>query len=635
MGDNPLSDIDSWLYHLGDTDAARLQEIGDSTADMVVIEFANYAEEETPYTSADLDIMRGSNEKLIISYLSIGEAEDYRFYWDDADFIAIRDSIIDNENPEWVGNFKVRYWMDEWQEVIFGYVERIIDGGFNGVYLDIIDGFEYWEDLDPDAGIDYRQEMADFVAAIRAHAEAYLADVDPGRTFVILGQNGEELLENSTYLNAIDGVGKEDLQFYYENSNQSDFHVQSAESVAYSLGLLTLAENAGKEVFLIEYLNSTRQAAFEGVLEALAEQMDDLGVPIYVAESRALDEVFPQPDFIRIVDDLIGSSAGETLRGGFGRDVIDALGGNDQIWAGPGDAGDDLFIGGAGADIIGGGVGDDFLVGGGADDGDVLDWLSANGNALDDGADILFGGKGNDTLLGGGWDDGLVTDNGVYDAGEAIVSGLQANQIWAGPGNDLLIGAAGADELGGGTGDDTIFGHDGDDMIYSALGIDQLFGGVGADVLFGGAGDYADTLWGEAGDDTLFGGAGGDRLQGGLGADELFGGAGDDTVRGEGGADILWDGAGDDLLTGGLGPDTFAFAATSGTDTITDFDLDVDTLDLTAITSRFADVTALEAAATEILQDGEEGLLIDLGASGSVFLVGLVLDDLDTITVLL
>ncbi|WP_286830712.1 MULTISPECIES: MJ1477/TM1410 family putative glycoside hydrolase [Kordiimonas] len=635
MGENPLSDVDSWLYHLGDTDAARLVEIGDSSADMVVIEFANYADEETPYTEADLEVMRGDDDKLIVSYLSIGEAEDYRFYWDDADFIAIRDSIIDNENPEWVGNFKVRYWMDKWQQVIFDYVERIIDGGFEGVYLDIIDGYEYWEELEPNADVDYRQEMADFVAAIRAHAEAYLADVEPDRTFVVIGQNGEELLENSTYLNAIDGVGKEDLQFYYENTNQSDFSVQDADSVAYSLALLTLAENAGKEVFLVEYLNSTRQDVFSTVLEALAEQMDDLGIPLYVAENRALDDVFPQPDVTQIIESLQGTAAGDILRGGFGRDMIDAHGGNDQIWAGPGDAGDDLFIGGAGADIIGGGTGDDFLVGGGADDGNVLDWLPENGNALDDGADILFGGKGNDILLGGGWDDGLIADNGVYDEGEAIITGLAANQIWAGPGNDLLIGAAGADELGGGTGDDTIHGHDGADMIYSALGVDQLFGGAGADMLFGGAGDYADTLWGEAGDDTLFGGAGGDLLQGGLGGDELFGGAGDDTVNGDDGTDILWAGAGDDLLTGGLSADVFAFAATSGADTVTDFDLSTDTLDLTAITSPFADITALEAAASEVIQSGQEGLLIDLGASGSVFLIGLVLDDLDTITVLL
>ncbi len=635
MGDNPLSDVDSWLYHLGDTDAARLQEIGDSSADMVVIEFANYADEETPYTSVDLEIMRGTDDKLIVSYLSIGEAEDYRFYWNDADFITIRDSIIDNENPEWVGNFKVRYWMDEWQQVIFDYVERIIDGGFNGVYLDIIDGFEYWEDLEPNSGVDYRQEMADFVSAIRAHAETYLADVDPGRTFVILGQNGEELLENSTYLNAIDGVGKEDLQFYYENSNQSDFHVQSAESVAYSLGLLTLAENAGKEVFLIEYLNGTRQAAFEGILKALAEQMDDLGIPIYVAESRALDDVFAQPDFIRIVDDLVGTSAGDVLRGGFGRDVIDALGGNDQIWAGPRDAGDDLFIGGAGADEIGGGRGDDFLIGGGADDGAILDWLSQNGNALDDGMDTLYGGAGNDTLLGGGWDDGIVADNGLFDAGEAITSGLDANQIWSGTGNDLAVGAAGADALYGGAGNDTLYGESGNDRLLGFLGADELYGGLGADILYGGAGSHKDILSGDAGDDTLYGGGGGDVLSGGLGADELFGGAGDDTVTGGDGVDTLWAGPGDDLLTGGAGADTFLFSATNGADTVTDFDTTADTLDLSAIQNPFADSMALEAAASNATQGDLEGLLIDLGASGSVFLIGLGLDDLDTISVLL
>jgi cysteinyl-tRNA synthetase len=53
------------------------------------------------------------------------------------------------ENPEWEGNYKVKYWEKEWQDIIFGnedsYLQKILDAGFDGVYLDIIDAFEYFE----------------------------------------------------------------------------------------------------------------------------------------------------------------------------------------------------------------------------------------------------------------------------------------------------------------------------------------------------------------------------------------------------------------------------------------------------------------------------------------------------------
>ena len=53
-------------------------------------------------------------------------------------------------NPNWAGNFKVQYWNPTWQSIIYGnetsYVKKIINAGFDGVYLDIIDAFQYFED---------------------------------------------------------------------------------------------------------------------------------------------------------------------------------------------------------------------------------------------------------------------------------------------------------------------------------------------------------------------------------------------------------------------------------------------------------------------------------------------------------
>jgi parallel beta-helix repeat protein len=91
------------------------------------------------------------------------------------------------------------------------------------------------------------------------------------------------------------------------------------------------------------------------------------------------------------------------------------------------------------------------------------------------------------------------------------------------------------------------------------------------------------TVQGTAGNDTLLG----------TSASEIFyGGAGNDTINGAAGGDILVGGAGLDKLTGGTGADTFRFASqsdsyrnatTSFDDTITDFDVTQDKIDLAGL----------------------------------------------------
>lgn len=73
---------------------------------------------------------------------------------------------------------------------------------------------------------------------------------------------------------------------------------------------------------------------------------------------------------------------------------------------------------------------------------------------------------------------------------------------------------------------------------------------------------------------------GANTLTGSAGADMLLGGAGNDTLRGGAGDDVLIAGPGADRLTGGAGADTFVFTADGQTNTVTDFALGTDRLDL-------------------------------------------------------
>ena len=107
---------------------------------------------EKSYTSAEIDQLKtklNGGARLIVCYMSIGEAEDYRYYWQ-TDWRVGNPSWLDNEDPNWRGNYYVRYWDVNWQNIVFGndnsYLKKIVDAGFDGVYLDLVDAYEYYEE---------------------------------------------------------------------------------------------------------------------------------------------------------------------------------------------------------------------------------------------------------------------------------------------------------------------------------------------------------------------------------------------------------------------------------------------------------------------------------------------------------
>ncbi len=132
------------------TKAAFLGAIQRTNYDILIMDL--FFEETEALTSFDVDALKvkaNGGKRLAVAYLSIGEAEDYRYYWNPT-WNASPPSWLLKENPDWPGNYKVHYWDPAWQSIIYGndssYLKRIIDAGFDGVYLDLIDAFEYFED---------------------------------------------------------------------------------------------------------------------------------------------------------------------------------------------------------------------------------------------------------------------------------------------------------------------------------------------------------------------------------------------------------------------------------------------------------------------------------------------------------
>jgi cysteinyl-tRNA synthetase len=100
----------------------------------------------TPNHITALKTKPDQKRRRVIAYMSIGEAESYRFYWQPGWTVG-NPGFLEEENSDWPGNYKVRYWDAEWQKIIFEYLTRIVQAGFDGVYLDIVDAYEYFEDL--------------------------------------------------------------------------------------------------------------------------------------------------------------------------------------------------------------------------------------------------------------------------------------------------------------------------------------------------------------------------------------------------------------------------------------------------------------------------------------------------------
>ncbi|MDG1915524.1 MAG: endo alpha-1,4 polygalactosaminidase [Crocinitomix sp.] len=107
------------------------------------------------YTAFDIEELKWKNNgarRIVVCYMSIGEAEDYRGYWEkEWEKFKTSPAWLYKENKKWRGNYKVFYWMESWKNIIYGnensYLNSLLDLGFDGTYLDIIDAYEYYEEL--------------------------------------------------------------------------------------------------------------------------------------------------------------------------------------------------------------------------------------------------------------------------------------------------------------------------------------------------------------------------------------------------------------------------------------------------------------------------------------------------------
>ncbi len=230
-------------------------------------------------TAKDIAAMKrhpAGKERIVIAYLSVGEAETYRSYWQ-PEWLRNPPAWLAKENPRWEGNYVVQFWDRAWQDILYGSDGAMFDGiiaaGFDGVFLDRVDVAMEWEGDFPDAP----RQMSRLVKDLARYARRRRPE------FIVIGQNAEPLLALPDYLSAIDAVSKECLLYGLSRDGVAN----KPDDIAWSLKRLRRARaKRPLPVFAIEYLDQ------DDAIADARQRLTEWGFKPFIA-NRALDRLPP------------------------------------------------------------------------------------------------------------------------------------------------------------------------------------------------------------------------------------------------------------------------------------------------------------------------------------------------------
>lgn len=211
--------------------------------------------------------------RLVLAYLSIGEAEDYRSYWSAINERPADQPLLVRENLEWKGNWSIRFWDVGWRLACLHRAAHCITRGFDGVYLDKADVYHDLREADPAVAAERKDLEADMEGLIVAIRSAI-----PNHTIVL--QNAPDLWVRPGVQSAVDGLGIEDLWFGEDETGKPNRQASINDKV------LALGES-GLPAFVVEYLHDHTNPPSIKKAEELAKE---LGLPLTIETTdRELD----------------------------------------------------------------------------------------------------------------------------------------------------------------------------------------------------------------------------------------------------------------------------------------------------------------------------------------------------------
>jgi cysteinyl-tRNA synthetase len=285
-----LDGIEHWLYLIDvNLEQDTVDDIVVSDHDMVVLDFIPSEQQNTDYPIAEVieQLHEADPHKLVLAYIDIGQAEDYRVYWDDDWQIGDPDWIVANDPDGWEGNFPVAYWRQEWHDIWLGedgLISQIVDASFDGVYLDWVEAYsdENVATAASRGNIDAVEEMVNWVTALAQTGR------DGNPDFLVVAQNAAELAaENGRYRAVIDALAQEQVWFdgAADNDPPGDCPLPSTDDLVDTEEYSATLSEACLQQYL-EFQDSTLHVSSEEYLEYLGAVSAD-GLPVLTVDYAA------------------------------------------------------------------------------------------------------------------------------------------------------------------------------------------------------------------------------------------------------------------------------------------------------------------------------------------------------------
>lgn len=275
-----LRTAQTWMYQLqGLDEAGAIQKLAASHYNLLVIEPGHNFRDYPSDTSRMVQTLRkdpqGKN-RILLAYIDIGQAEDYRDYWKSnwiaptGDRTGSPNFLITPDPDGWSGNYPAAYWQPAWKKIWLGsngIVAQIARFGFDGIYLDWVEAYDddYVRAAADREGINPEFEMIRFVEELGRAGRA----VNPN--FLVVPQNAPYLIDAAPtrYAAAIDALAVEDTWFHgrgdasWNDSEAGDLRDRHDDewSTAARLRQYKKYQSYGLPVFSVDYCISKKNAA--------------------------------------------------------------------------------------------------------------------------------------------------------------------------------------------------------------------------------------------------------------------------------------------------------------------------------------------------------------------------------------
>lgn len=239
-GGNPAT-IKSWVYQLQNYAGGKLDALAAAKFDLAVIDLARNAKDDY-FSAQEIAALKASGKK-VLAYIEIGSLEEFRADWPRINTAPYKDLLL-NVWPDWPDEHFVKYWDNRWFEAfIKPRLDQALKAGFDGVYMDTPLAYE-----EIDLGLvpgESREALAKKMVALIMRISQYAKGRQAG--FWIFPQNSPELRSQSGYIEAIDGIGMEEL--FYLNADEACTQSWCPENLSHTREI----KKAGKLVLAVDY----------------------------------------------------------------------------------------------------------------------------------------------------------------------------------------------------------------------------------------------------------------------------------------------------------------------------------------------------------------------------------------------